>query len=53
MEICPFMNVQGNICPCDNRCALQTPEGCSFRVIAEALNRTNSNQFSDSENLKV
>lgn len=51
MELCPFLNVQGNICPCDNRCALLTPEGCSFRVIAEALH--NSKNPSDSTNLKV
>lgn len=53
MEICPFLNIQGSICPCDSRCALQTPEGCSFRVIAEALHRNSSNQVSDSKGLTV
>ena len=47
MQLCPFLNNQGNICPCDSRCALFTPEGCSFRVIAEALNKKQSNSSSD------
>lgn len=52
MELCPFLKVQGNIVPCDGRCALQTPEGCSFRVMAEALHEI-STKISDQENLTV
>lgn len=53
MQICPFLNIQGNICPCDSRCALLTHEGCSFRVIAESLLKEQSKNPSDQKNLTV
>lgn len=45
MTICPFLRVQGNICPCDRRCALLTSNGCIIKVIAESLNKDTSNNL--------
>lgn len=42
VKICPFAASGGRVMYCNPRCGLWTQEGCSFKVIADAMYRRES-----------